>query len=98
MTYWAEMELPDEFSETLTLTSNDSQWVYISGYTYDEQHTYNGECMNFTSGTNISFTHDKTQSTYWIHRAEQHSEPVWVEAGESFEISIDATWGSGDLH
>lgn len=41
-----EVDTPDVHYETITISSDVDQMVYISAYTYDSQHIRNGFCYN----------------------------------------------------
>ena len=98
MSYWAGFELNNTHDETLTISSDDDQTLWVSAYTYDGQHTWNGDCNKFAQGTYIKFTTSVSDKAHYINYGDSHADPIQVRAGESFQVFLDADWAEGDLH
>lgn len=99
-TYWAAFELPDDeqHNETLTITSQVAQTLYVSAYTYDGQHIGNGACIDNLGSSSLWFYLPKIgswQGIWWTGNT--HFGAIEVDAGESFEIHADVKFSHDDL-
>lgn len=59
-TYWAMFDVAAgvEHTEDLHVKSDIAQTIYISGYTYNNQHIGNADCIDFTGNSYLKITHD----------------------------------------
>lgn len=81
----------------MTIESKDAQTVYISVYTYDSQHIRNGACDNFSSNSQVTFTHERWNTRLNVLWGQNHADPVKMSAGEKFNIDVKAMWSDEDL-
>ena len=99
LSYFAafEVDTPDTLYEHLTIESDVDQTVYISAYTYDDQHVRNSGCQAFRGGSALYFTHDRASDWLYPMDGWSHHEPLDMSAGEKLRAQLQAYWSDGDL-
>ena len=99
LTYYAafEVETPEQLNRRFTFESDDDQTVYISAYTYDDQHVRNGGCTNYSQNSFMYFTHDKTYEWLYPMYGYSHFEPLEMKAGQKLDADLQVYWSDSDL-
>ena len=83
--------------ETITVTSPVAQKVYVSAYIYNDQHTYNGGCNEWTMRQNSSMNLIINDKKHSFHHRAYHAKGINMEAGEVLELKTEVKFGEEDL-
>ena len=72
---WFDLSSEVEHRNTVTVTSNDDQTVYISAYLYNSQHHRNGGCSQYKNSS-ASITVEGYDEMKWFEWEAYHAEGI----------------------
>lgn len=99
LSYYALFDLEKDTTEqdTLTVTSDVTQTVYMSAYLYDSQHQGNGSCGDGIDDSSAYILSDHDNTWHYFKYGPYHYEAYTLYAGQTVDMTIETKFGSRTL-